>query len=202
MKKNEQPTYRDIFLGKLSGRESDYVDGYFAHIYLTLFRCLDNKELEDELKYLHKLSEGKDENFKKLGKTEWFAIWHKSIRQADYFQDIYQVKTLNLLDEKQKARLKFLRHKFYIDRAPKEGTNDKLFNDEYTEYLNLYKLKEREEKDYSISGVLDAILWDVVHIDKEGVLYKSFKETFGYFTKKKTQHETKSELQGNRGKGQ
>lgn len=148
-------------------------------IYYHLFRMLDIEKLNEELLYLYDLSEGNDTYFKEYGVESWFAIWHKSVRQTDYFRDIYKKGKIEILTPDEKKQFKFLRHKTSQKGYVKASTDGKhLFNDEYRLYLDLWTKARAEATEDSLGGHIDSILWNTVHIDKDNFLFNSFKRTF------------------------
>jgi hypothetical protein len=149
-------------------------------IFWQLFQMTSDESLERELEYIHNVYLGKDDFFKEYGKEEWFAIWHKSVRQTDYFQDCYQETHMSLLSKTEYSRLKFLQHKFYLAPQTKEE-KEKVkneFKDEHREYFNLTDIRDREKKRKSIGGRIDSILWNIVCIDNKGELPRIFRHTF------------------------
>jgi len=159
-----------------------------SHIYYHLFSLLKPEDLEWQLKYLFELSEGKDEFFKEYGKEEWFAIFHKSIRQSDFIQECYQKRGIELLTDDENKEFRFLcnkcRTKDY-DKT-KNKREDQLFSDEYLRYLDLSGKKRREVEEYSIGGHLDSILWNMIYVD-ESELYNVFLRMFSEYKLEKTQ---------------
>jgi len=149
-----------------------------SNIYYRLFSLKEPDKLDEELEYLLLLSEGKDDYFKEYGKTDWFAIWHKSIRQTDYFEDCYINRRKPLLTPDEEKQFKFLNHKVKKQGYNKYDEAGKIFNDEYRYYLDLWEKRRRENIQDSICGVLDSVLWNTIHIDKENILYNIFKRTF------------------------
>lgn len=126
-----------------------------ADIYLHLFRMMDEEKLERELEYIFQLSEGKDEFFKKSGKDDWFYIFHKSIRQTDFFQDCYQKKKVELVTDLERKEFKFLwnkvREKGY-DKSAEPKEKGYSFSNEYRRFLDLNDRIRRETEEESICG--------------------------------------------------
>lgn len=148
-------------------------------IYFHLFRMMDMEKLNEELEYLAALSEGKDDYFKEHGAEEWFAIWHKSVRQTDYFSDIVKKGKIYLLTDEEKKEFKFLRHKVAEKGYVKASADGKhLFNDEYRRYLDLWTKSRAEVTEDSVTGHIDSILWNAVHMDDKNKLFNTFKRTF------------------------
>ncbi len=153
---------------------------YIGIIYSHLFSLRTEEELEEDLAYLYTLYKGTDSYWKKDSIDGWFAIWHKSIRQCDYFHNCFQTNTIELVTADERARFKFLGHKVRTEGYDKKDGKDpnKLFNDEYSEYLKLSSKIRREDADDSINGRLDSMLWNLVHVDQDNKLMKLFRRTF------------------------
>lgn len=151
-----------------------------GNIYANLFSLRTEEELEEDLAYLYTLYKGTDSYWKKDSVDDWFAIWHKSIRQCDYFHNCFQTNTVELVTADERAKFKFIGHKVRTEGYDKKNGKDpnKLFNDEYNEYLNLHSKIRREDVDDSINGRLDSMLWNLVHVDEENKLMKLFRRTF------------------------
>jgi hypothetical protein len=158
-------------------------NSYFANIYLHLFGLLDEERLERELEYLFQLSDGKDEFFKKDGKDNWFYIFHKSIRQTDFFQGCYQKKKVELVTDLERKEWKFLFVKVHekgYDKAAEPKEKGFSFSDEYRRFLHLNDLVRRETEEESIDGHLDSILWNMIHVDGNE-LYDTFLRMFSEY---------------------
>ncbi|MBK7362637.1 MAG: hypothetical protein IPJ01_10115 [Micavibrio sp.] len=149
-------------------------------IYLHLFSMLAPDKLEEELLYLFNLSEGNDDYFKEDGKENWFFIFHKSIRQTDFFEGCFKKSNFELITEVEEKEFRFLNNKVQTKAYNKKSENGKLFSDEYSRYLNLWERRRRQNKEDSINGHLDSVLWNVIHLDK-GELTKAFKRAFNEY---------------------
>jgi hypothetical protein len=153
----------------------------FGRIYFHLFSFLEESELQNVLEYVFDLSEGNDGYFKEQGKVEWFAVFHKHIRQTDFFSNrcFYKKEKYDLLTKDEEKEFKFLVNKVKADGYNKKCTDgsNKLFNEEYNRYLDLSKMKRRQVLDISINGELDSILWNVICIDNN-FLYNTLLVTF------------------------
>ncbi len=145
-------------------------------IYFSLFSLRSKEDLISDLEYLYNLYLGKDNYYEEEGKTEWFTIWHKSLRQLDYFVECFQKERMVLLKGDDLAKFKFLKNKFTENQELKRD-KDSLFTSEYLEYLELWSLKDREVLEKSICGNLDSILYNTICIDKNA-LYNAFIRTF------------------------
>ena len=171
MKKNKH-LLTEQFLYNLKEHNSD-----ISSVYLSLFQLLDKDILEYQLIYLKELSEGNNPYFKENGKENWFNIFHKSVRQTDFFSDCYIKRKYSLLTDDEEKELKFLRNKVR-EKGYNKKNNDQTFTDEFRYYLDLSNKKNRESIDVDISGSLDSILWNTIHVDEKNVLYITFKIIF------------------------
>jgi hypothetical protein len=68
-------------------------------LYAQLFSLKTDSELQEELEYLYTLYKGTDDYFKADSIDCWFTIWHKSIRQCDYFKDCYKANSIELVTD-------------------------------------------------------------------------------------------------------
>jgi hypothetical protein len=162
----------ESFLKILTDGKSDVHD-----IFRILFSILELEELDAVLKRYKKIWSGKDSHFGKIGKTEWYAAFHKEVRQIDFFSLCYRKRHLELLTEKEQSEYTFL-----INKVTKEGYNKKgetmLFNDEYRRFLSLSEKKRAENREVSIGGKLDSILWLFIHVDEDDILKTSMEKLF------------------------
>lgn len=194
---NPNAPYASKFRNELYNlREKKEVGSIYCH----LFDLKTDEDLEVELEKLHTIYNGEDSYYKEHGKTDWFAIWHKSIRQVDYFDNIHSFKCVNKLSPEQEIELKdtqgkmeILKKKVIVElkrgcteedvKAHEESYKTLYAMPEYTDLLkklkSLNKIKKTEE-DLHLSGVMDSILWNMIHVDKESSLYKILKYTFAY----------------------
>ena len=160
---------------------------YISVIYYQLFSTLNTKDLDADIEWVKSLHDGTDDFFKDSGKNNWFAIWHKQIRQTDYFRNCYKRNHAPILTDAERKEFKFLRHEVYKDGYKKHDENG-FFKEEYKRYLWLHERNRRETLEDSINGKLDSILWNTIWLDKEDILYKIFKRVFDeidyYKTKK------------------
>jgi len=157
---------------------------YIGTIFYQLFTLKTDNELQEELEYLYTLYKGTDNYFKSESIDCWFTIWHKSIRQCDYFSDCFKVNSVNLVTDDERKEFRFLANECRKEGFSKtEGKKDnELFNETYNRYLDLFELVRRERKEErkedSINGKLDSILWNLIQLDSECKLEKIFIETF------------------------
>lgn len=130
--------------------------------------------------YLYTLYKGTDDYFKTSSIDCWFAIWHKSIRQSDYFSNCYKSNSIKLVSDDERKEFKFLANKCTAkDFSKTEGKADnQLFNETYKRYLHLHDIIRRERKEDSINGKLDSMLWNLIYVDKDNELREVFIKTF------------------------
>ncbi len=153
---------------------------HIGTIYYQLFSLKTDIELQEELEYLYTLYQGTDDYFKTNSIDCWFEIWHKSIRQTDYFYNCYITNNINLVTDDERKEFKYLLNKCRDKNFSKtEGKEDnKLFNETYNRYLRLHSIMSREKKEVSINGKLDSILWNTINLDNENKLMDLFIKTF------------------------
>lgn len=162
-------------------RNDNFSNSDLNSVYYHLFSCVDIETLERELEYILELSQGKDSYFKEDGKENWFYIFHKSIRQTDFFDEIYREKE-NEFTKDEKSKLNYLREvvraEGYVKESKEKG---KLFTPEYTEYLALAEKWRTRKNPVSLGGHLDMILWNMIHVDTKEVLLNALKFLFEDF---------------------
>ncbi len=186
----------EIFIKNLKelSRESS-----LGHIYFNLFSFLSDDELSEEILYLYKLYKGEDEYFKEYGVENWFYLFHKSIRQTDFFSNIKGYRIENKLSESQELELKSLKNE--MDRLREANvyklTRERDTEEDYKKHEESYDLlndlpeyKELRKKidnlnkikntavDISLAGASDSILWNLIDLDNKSGLYKVFLRTF------------------------
>lgn len=154
-------------------------------IFAQLFSLKTDEELQEEIEYLYTLYKGTDDYFKSDSIDCWYAIWHKSIRQCDYFKDCYKKNTVKLITDEERKEFKFLSSKCRSKGFSKtEGKDEnKLFNETYNRYLHLHEIVRRECEHDSINGNLDSMLWNLIHVDKNCDLMKLFLKVFDFLEK-------------------
>lgn len=146
--------------------ENKWKESSYATIYTHLFEMLSTESLTDTLEWIYDVSRGKDDYFKKDGKENWFFVFHKSIRQADFFEGIWIERKKELRNEDEVREWKFLRDQVWDKKLKKRSEEEgKLFTDEYSRYLDLNRLMQYERKDYGVTGRIDSILWNTIHTD-------------------------------------
>jgi hypothetical protein len=66
-------------------------DAALVGIYSSLFRIKSDKDFEEDIIEIYETWSGMDSHFGEQGKRDWFYIFHKSIRQSDYFSDCFRI---------------------------------------------------------------------------------------------------------------
>lgn len=151
--------------------------------------------MDSEIENVYKTYKGENDYG---GKEDWFYIWHKSVRQVDYFNNVHGYTVINKLTEDQEKELKDLKSeldelkKKVIFKLPKNSSEEEYQKHEQSyrtlndmdEYKVLIKkirglnsIKESRE-DISLGGIMDSILWSTVHLDNKNRLYETFLRTF------------------------
>jgi len=160
---------------------AEQIDGELYSLYFHIFMLQSLEDLQDVLEQYQEVALGKDKYFKAEGKTIWFGVFHKAIRQCDYFKDSYRKGDIEILSKDEKSELTYLQSIVYKDGYKKESDDPKqLFNDEYRRYLELNEMKRLEKRDKSIGGHLDMILWNTINVDKKNILKKAMNSAFKY----------------------
>jgi len=156
---------------------------YIAAMYHHLFSILTDEELTDILIYYQTVY-----NEDKEG---WFYQFHKSIRQCDFFgNNLYSYRIVSKLTEEQNKRLDEVKKIWdgqYKDWKKKNGNEDFAKYKEFRrlpecvvvseEMDKLNKIKNTKE-DVRITGHLDMVLWNTIHLDKDNELQKILERTF------------------------
>jgi hypothetical protein len=171
-KANVVSNLRDQFLEHLKKLDKS---GYIAGIYYHLFSMMSPDTFDMHIKYTYNVYKGNDPHFKDAGKDQWFMIFHKSIRQNDFFTDCYHRISMSLLTDDELVEYKYLRHRFRVEKADKRDENG--FSEEYKRYMTLLEVQQRQKHDKSISGHLDMLLWSVIQLDTD-LLHDSLTRLF------------------------
>ena len=194
----------EIFLNKLQNREPDgggYDNYEMYSIFYSLFIILSPETLEIVL----------ENAYRDRRKSGWYTGFHKQIRQTDFFNNCYRLDAdpkLNAAEQKEWEQLnkelnkahdvmhiyeQELRKSVPDESDPtyiqKQAEHDVAYKKKYRELFPQEKHSRRfdlrsklnEKKQFRISGYLDSVLWTVIHLDKNDVLYKTLKETFNAF---------------------
>lgn len=154
-----------------------------SYLYYSAFSCMDLELLEKTLKSID------------LDDVNWFYDLHKSMRQCDFSGNVHVSYIEDLTDDSDKNRLKELltilpvhsekgwawRDVVKIKQAEEMGLHSEL-----KEYRSI-KSKMKTEKNRSISGHIDMILWELIHLDNNRFLESLIKR----FLKINSIHEKK-----------
>lgn len=154
---------------------------YLGCIYINLFDLLGDERLEDIL------TQAQDDyvNHKDEG---WFAMFHKRIRQCDIFASVKGYRVIDKLTDEQKTRrdelLKIREREWnlFVKQNPDEDyAKYKEFNktpERESTFKELQKLNDimRTKEDVSIGGILDSILYNLIHAEDE--LFDAMERTF------------------------
>jgi len=175
-------TLYTVFIKEIEkGRDTathKWLEGGYSDIYRNLFSMLSEEELSRTLKWVYTLSRGDDDYFKDSGVEDWFRIFHKSIRQGDFYSKVFIERKLVILSDEEEAEIKFLRHEFREGNIEKRSdVEGELWTKEYDRFRELVNEKQHEEKDFSLSGNMDSILWNMIQVDNE-FLYNTMDMTF------------------------
>ena len=162
---------RKEFLDEL--KKTSPVNSDIADVYRHIFSCMEHEALTYHLEFL------KEE----VKKEWWFVDFHKSMRQTDFFPDVfvhYDVNEQTYEDIEEIERLnKILPHhteQGMTGIVNSQESKELGLEKEYSRYLTL-KRKKSVDKKRLIGGHLDMILWNMIHLDKENFL-KRFIENF------------------------
>lgn len=156
-------------------------DNRIAGIFLSLIGIIPRDKFERDIAHLYDLANGKDEFWGKDSIKDWFAIWHKSIRQTDYYENCYRRDVRDDLTYKELQEYRRLAAKVRepgYDKHYKGKDKAHLFTLEYQRYLKLNEKQRMSRHDEPINGYLDSILYQTIHADRDNVLYNSLKHTF------------------------
>lgn len=135
----------------------------FGYIYKSLFKILEESdELETALSRIY-------DNYKIYFEDgDWFRLFHKSIRQTDFYGSIIIEKPDSLLtDETEIKRWREIQFK------------SNKTEEERIEFRKLYRKVTNVER-ISCNGYIDAILYETICMDN-GFLYKTLSRTFKEF---------------------
>lgn len=140
---NKKPTLGSLLLNELKNTSNE-----FGSIYYYLFAIMGENFLTDSLDYYYKLS--------KENPVNWFAAFHKSIRQTDYFQNCAVTISVPTITEDEKKELEQLSAEYLAtDKALSKFENELLealpspddptYNESYKKnYVETYRAKFRE----------------------------------------------------------
>ena len=73
-------TIENIFLEELDNNKS-----FISSLFYSIFQIQSKEVLRVSLESIYEIATGRNPHFQEYGKTNWFFIWHKGIRQGDFF---------------------------------------------------------------------------------------------------------------------
>ncbi len=146
-----------------------------------------DSEIEDTLQYTYEVYMGKHPNL--CHKDNWFFGFHKSIRQCDFFSGLKKETITDTRIEEEKEEHKKIGKELtdMIDALPEEIREAEDFRvrnywrehcPEKWERNVLLNQKKRESEIEYIGGHVDMILWEAIHLDKDGILPEVMEKTF------------------------
>ena len=114
----------------------------------------------------------------------WFTVFHKAFRQRDVFRGYFKEVSIDLLTKEEYMEMRRFKSEFLKKRE--EGfTKDDLVRDEngeftkeYKRYLDLVERKKHQTREEPISGQLDGLMWNLIHVDREEKLMQILEELF------------------------
>jgi len=194
-------------LGSLLLEELKKTREELGNIYYHLFAIKGEKDLSEVLEVYYALSKENPEN--------WFASFHKSMRQTDFFQDCTVSISNPTITDEERIELQTLSADYHkTDKHLSQFENgllealptpdDPTYKERYNSYVDTYRLKFREffpqekinrrrelikklrnKEEHSISGHLDSILWLTIANDQNGLLYLTIDHVFSEYDYKK-----------------
>jgi hypothetical protein len=127
--------------------------------------------LEDLLQFLKEDSKTNE---------NWFYDFHKSMRQTDFFQSCFVRFDKSLLSGEEKTEYeslsKLLGVRGFLVPSEDEANKNNL-GEEYKRW-RILKRKHQNREEESISGHLDMIFWNFLHLDADNDLKKIILEFF------------------------
>ena len=137
---------REAFLEELKHHSGSDI----AEVYRHIFSCMEAESLETLLQELKS----------EVSKEDWFFYFHKSMRQTDFFDDVYVHYTVNIQTESDLKRIEELRQilptyaakgKIWKDVINSEEAKSLGLEKEMKEYRFLVGKSKKEER-RSVSG--------------------------------------------------
>ena len=136
-----------------------------------LFSCMSEEGLEDFLQFLK-------EDIKT--NENWFYDFHKSMRQTDFFQSCFVRFEMSLLNDEEKTEYESLSKLLGVRGflVPSEDeANENNLGEEYKRW-RILKRKHQNREEESISGHLDMIFWNLIHMDSDNEIKKFISKFF------------------------
>lgn len=156
--------------------------------YLHLFSILSANELEGYMEWLYE-SYTEDKN-KPANESYWFYNFHKSIRQGHFFQECTKSTKVSLLSQTEIDELREMVTYFNAEwkrvKVEQRKLNPLIWANDYfkatqtEKYARYTDLKTRNQNTETkfITGHLDMVLWNLIHIDKKEILRITMLRTF------------------------
>ena len=146
----------------LSGLKS-HSGSDISEIYRHLFICMRKEDLENTLSILKE----------SVHEENWFYLFHKSIRQTDFYEGVHVSEIKDIRSDQEKNRMEELRkilpfHPF-TNAVNSERALLMDLESEMKEFRSLYR-KSKAEESRGIGGNLDMCLWNLIHLDKDDFL--------------------------------
>jgi len=161
---------RQEFLDLLKSHSGSDISECYRH----LFSSMEARNLENTLEYLRT----------QMDDEHWFYSFHKSMRQTDFFQDAYVPYFINTQTEKDMQRMEELKKilPLYKDKSwggiVKSDEAKRLGLDKELKEYQFIRKKGSVEQRRAISGHLDMVLWNLVHLDKDNFLKRAIERFF------------------------
>lgn len=150
------------------------------YIYWHFFSMVNQEKVNDYLEYLKDVATGKDEHWGAEGKNSWFAVFHKALRQTDFFEGMYRLIEEEPFTKKERSEFNFLWEKVSKEGYKKESkVKGQLFNDEYSRYLELSRKKRERKTEKPVGGHMDMLLYEFINFD-DCELAEILKKVFEY----------------------
>lgn len=149
----------ESFLQELKTHES-----HIAFMYYSLFSILEEENLNNTI-------DRWEEDYKEHP-DEWFWMLHKEIRQVDWFMSdgirAYRQKSLLTPQEDRRRR----------DIIFQIVMTDGELEPELKRELKDLNTKFHHKKEFEITGKLDSLLWNLIHIDEKQILHDTLIKYF------------------------
>ena len=160
-------------LNEFNNNLREIINSPLSNIYITLFSIIPEDEFISHLEYLKGEYEKEPD--------DWFYYLHKSIRQTYFFgNNLSAFILVNKLTEEEKKVRDFLLNDPLVER----DLRVRKITPEIKE-LSLLNKKANAKNDIQISGILDIILYNLIHLDIEQDLKNAMEKTFKLYGKRR-----------------
>jgi len=172
-----------IFLDKLRNATDS-----IGICYYRLFEIQSIQSLESTFEWLY--SEYINQKNSPKEEQIWFYLFHKSIRQTDFFSGCTKTTRESLLTLEEETELITLAENINAEwrkvNPELEGAEPNLTIYEYfrrthpENYKRYHELKAKRQnvETKNISGSLDSVLWNLIHLDNDNFLMLSMLRSF------------------------